>query len=272
MDISSCLQVKLSRLTKILARMGSVVIGFSGGVDSAVLGRVAQDTLGEKACAATIVSDFLPRREKKDAMRLAKEFGLRHKGIAVRMPRRCLNNPVDRCYYCKRYLFFRLKTIARHRGIPWVIDGSNIDDLKEARPGRKALKELGVRSPLKEAGMSKQDIRRLARIMGIDIWDKPACTCLATRIPFGRRITPEDLAMVEKAEQVLNRAGFFLSRVRHHQETARIEVPHRDIPRLLGTAPLIAKRLRAIGFSHVVVDLAGYRGLTAEKRLWKKKR
>ena len=268
MRIASVLQHKLSRLTKILARMGSAVIGFSGGVDSALVCRVARDALGKKARAITVVSDFLPRREKRGAQRLAEKSRLLHECVGVRMPPRLLENPADRCYHCKRFIFSRLKKIAKDKGIRWVIDGSNTDDMRESRPGRKALKELGVRSPLQEAGLSKQDVRTLARAMGIEVWNKPPYTCLATRIPVGQKITPEKLAAVEKAEQVLQKLGFAFARVRHHDGIARIEVPPQDISRLLRRAPLIAARFKKLGFTYVAADIEGY----SRKRTWIKKK
>ena len=266
-------QDKLARLTRILKKMERVLIGFSGGVDSTFLSRVAQKTLGNKALAVTVVTDFLPRSEKKDAVRIAKKLNLHREVALVRIPRRCLNNPVDRCYYCKKKIFSELTRIAKKKNIAWVLDGSNSDDLNEFRPGEKALKELGVRSPLQEAGMNKKDIRRFARETGIDIWDKPAYTCLATRIPFGQLITAVTLAMVEKAEEDLRRAGFLQSRVRHHQEIARIEVSKKDIPRLIRSASLIAGKLKKIGFCRVTVDLEGYRrGPLQEEGVWKRKK
>ena len=251
---------KLGKLTRVLRDLGSVLIGFSGGVDSAFLCTAAQKALGNKACAVTVVSGFLPRCERKDAERLAKKIGLRHETLYVRMPRTCLENPVDRCYHCKKFLFSQLKRIAKEKKIRWVIDGSNIDDAKEFRPGKAALKALGIRSPLQEAGMGKRDIRTLARRMGIDIWDKPAYTCLATRIPFGQRITAGKLSMVQRAEEVLRQAGFALSRVRHHNEIARIEVPGDDIFRLVRKASSLSGKLKKLGFRYVTIDLQGYRG------------
>jgi uncharacterized protein len=255
------LEIKLARLEAILAEMGGVVIGMSGGVDSVLLAKVAHEVLGERALAVTADSPSLPRRELREAAEQARLAGIRHlviKTSEVEDPQYAAN-PTNRCYFCKSELFSRLGALAAERGLRWVAYGENIDDLGDHRPGAQAAAERQVRAPLKEAGLTKADIRGLALRYGLPVWDKPAFACLGSRVPYGTAITPAKLAQVEAAEDVLWELGLRQFRVRHHDDLARIEVAPADMPLLIERAAEVVGRVRAAGFRHVTLDLAGYR-------------
>jgi uncharacterized protein len=256
------LRAKYERLRAILAETGGIVIGMSGGVDSVLLARVAADVLGPRALAITADSPSLPRRELKAAEELARQAGIRHLVIhtdEVRDPRYAAN-PTNRCYFCKSDLFEHLDAIAAERGFRWVAYGENQDDQGDHRPGAQAAGEHGVRAPLKEAGLTKADIRALAQHLGLPVWDKPAFACLGSRFPYGTQITPEKLAQVEAAEEALWDLGFRQFRVRYHGDVARIEVEPADMARALEHAPRIVDRFkREAGFTYVALDLGGYR-------------
>jgi uncharacterized protein len=230
--------------------------------DSVLLARVAHDVLGDKALAVTADSPSLPRRELREAQELARISGIRHlviKTTEVNDPRYAAN-PDNRCYFCKTELFTQLDELAEQMGFHWVAYGENQDDLGDHRPGAQAAGEHHVRAPFKEAGLGKQDIRALAKELGLPIWDKPAFACLGSRFPYGTQITPEKLAQVEAAEDVLWEHGFRQYRVRYHNEVARIEVPHSEMLRLLDVAEeLTAQIKQRAGFSYVAMDLLGYR-------------
>lgn len=253
---------RLARLYAILAEMGGVVIGMSGGVDSVVLARAARQVLGERALAVTADSPSLPRRELREAEELARLAGVRHVVIAtgeVSDPRYAAN-PTNRCYFCKSELFEQLSAIAEAEGLGWIAYGENVDDLGDHRPGAQAAAERGVRAPLKEAGFTKANIRALAQRYGLPVWDKPAFACLGSRFPYGTAITPEKLAQVEAAEDVLWELGLRQFRVRHHGDLARIELGSADMPLLVAHAAVVVAEVRSrAGFHHVTLDLAGYR-------------
>jgi pyridinium-3,5-biscarboxylic acid mononucleotide sulfurtransferase len=252
---------KVDVLKNILKEMESLVIGMSGGVDSVLLSYLASQVLGVRALAVTADSPSLPRRELAETVRLAEKFGFKHQLIRtaeVSDPRYSAN-PVDRCYFCKNELFDHLDEIAQKGNFRWVCYGENVDDQSDHRPGGIAAQEHQVRAPLKEAGLTKADIRTLAQHFGLPVWNKPAMACLASRFPYGTQITPEKLAQVEAAEDFLWDLGFRQYRVTHHGEIARIEVELGEMRELMDRAGEINARLRDIGFTYIAVDLAGYR-------------
>ena len=254
---------KLERLRERLRVIGSAAVAFSSGVDSTFLLRVAHEELGERVVAVTARSHSFPKRELDEATAFCRAEGVRHEVIdseELDIPG-FAENPPDRCYHCKKELFGRLLAFARENGLAAVLEGSNIDDDGDYRPGRRAIRELGIVSPLHEAGLTKAEIRALSREMGLPTSDKPSFACLASRFPYGERITAAGLERVEKAEQWLLDAGLDLTqlRVRSHGDLARIEVPTGDIPRLASRAAEIAAAFKDLGFAYVTLDLFGYR-------------
>jgi uncharacterized protein len=253
---------KLKKLENVLKRLGSVVIAYSGGLDSTFLLKAAKDALGrDKVLAVTAQSATYPASEYAEARRIVKKLGARH--LTIRTSeldmKRFTDNPVNRCYYCKKELFRKLDAIRRARRMGALLDGTNLDDLKDVRHGRIAAKELGVRSPLLEAGMTKGDIRRFSKGLGLPTWDKPSFACLASRIPFDSRITAAGLKRVGDAEEYLRRLGFRQVRVRLHGNIARIEVEMEDFNRMARLGSRIIERLKKLGFTYIALDLAGYR-------------
>ena len=252
---------RLAELKKILSDMESCAVAFSGGVDSTFLLAVASEVLGDRCVAITADSPMIPRHEAKAAQDFCKVRGIKQilfdpDALSDDIIR---SNPKDRCYHCKKKIFSKMTEEARANGTEYVADGTNTDDEGDYRPGMKALSELGIRSPLREAGLSKRDIRELSKDMGLDTWDMPSFACLATRIPYGQEITPELLAKIEKAETVLREAGFKQYRVRAHGDLARIEVALSDMNKLSEMRSLISEGIRNAGFRYVTVDLEGYR-------------
>jgi uncharacterized protein len=241
----------------------SLIVAYSGGVDSAYLAFAAHKALGASALSVTADSPSYPERHRALALRLARDFGFNHLIIQTAEMARpeYRANPANRCYYCKQELYSHLSAIASERGIPVIADGSNADDRGDYRPGRQAAREFGVRSPLDEAGLTKNDIRELSRRAGLPTWDEPASACLSSRIPYFSEVTGEKLRMIERAENVLRDMGFRICRVRHHDTIARLELGRDEIARALepDTAEMIDRELRAIGYAHVTVDLRGYR-------------
>ena len=255
---------RVASLRRLLRELNRVVVCFSGGVDSGYLLAEAVGVLGDRAVALTAVSPSLAPEEGAAARELAEQLGARHLLIEtaeVDDPRYAAN-PVNRCYFCKTEVYGRAVEEAERLGIPHVIDGFNVDDRGDVRPGRRAAQELGVRSPLDETGFTKADIREAARRIGLPVWDKPALACLSSRFPYGTEITPERLTQVATCERALREHGFRVCRVRYFGELARIEVAPEEVARLTGDAAMlrdVTARFRTAGFARVEVDLDGYR-------------
>jgi uncharacterized protein len=254
---------KAGRLQDILAGYHSVLIAFSGGVDSAYLAIAAQRALGDRALAVTADSPSYPDTHRQLALSIARDFGLAHEIISTAELERpeYRANPANRCYYCKDELYSHLDAIAKERGFAVVVDGNNADDRGDYRPGRQAAREHGVRSPLDEADLTKDEIRALAREAGLQSWNEPASACLSSRIPYGHEVSNELLRQIEQAEQVLRELGFRVFRVRHHDTVARLEIARSEMPRALDPDinTRIVSGLKALGYQYVSLDLQGYR-------------
>jgi len=254
-------QGKENNLQQIIRDLGRVLIAYSGGIDSTLLAVVAHQELGSNAVAVTAVSPSLPSSDLEEAQAIARQFGCVHVLIEsheLENPDYQANTPL-RCYFCKHEVYGELVEYGRQHDFQFIIDGTNLDDIGDIRPGRKAAAEYGVRSPLIEAQFTKQDVRDLARQIGLPNWDKPSAACLSSRIPHGTPVTIQLLSQVEQAELVLHGLGIRQARVRHHGEMARLEVPPDDFETVLSQREKVVEQLRAIGYTFVALDLVGYR-------------
>jgi pyridinium-3,5-biscarboxylic acid mononucleotide sulfurtransferase len=253
---------KYSGLVSLLRNYNSAVLAFSGGVDSSFLLKAMKDS-GIKFLAVTASSGTIPQKNILSAISLAKELEVEHRIIETGelMIKAYTNNPPDRCFYCKNELFGKLKAIAEENGCKEIFDGSNADDLKDYRPGRKAAALHGVRSPLSECGFTKDEIRKVSKELGLDTWDKPSAPCLASRFPYGQKITEPTLRQIEKAEEIIHGLGIKEIRVRYHADTARIEVPEEYMQILMKPENrlMIVESLKALGFKFVSLDMEGYK-------------
>jgi uncharacterized protein len=262
--VNHSMNTKYDKLQKLLKDMGRVMIAYSGGVDSTLLLKVAKDVLNENILAVTALSATTPEIERQDAVRLARSMGVEHvllESKELEIPD-FIKNPLEKCYICKKHRFGAMVELARKKKIKYVLDGANLDDHKDFRPGMRATHELGVRSPLSEAGLTKAEIRRISKKLKLPTWDKPTLACLASRIPYGRAISVEKLKQVDAGENYIHKLGLSGQvRVRHEGETARIEVAAQDIARI--AAPGARKRVvvyfKKLGFKFVALDLGGYR-------------
>ena len=264
---------KIETLQHIITGFDNVAVAYSGGIDSTLVLKISHDCLGEQAVGITAVSPSLPARELEQAQAIARQIGARHILIHSREVEdlRYLENTPSRCYFCKSEVYTQLVQHASQLGIHTLVDGTNADDADDHRPGLQAARQHGVRSPLQEAGFSKEEIRQLGRQLGLPNWDKPAAACLSSRIPYGTLISLETLSQVEQAERILHDLGLGQLRVRHHDQIARIEVEAVDFDRLLANRQAIVASFRQIGYQYVTLDLAGFRSGSMNEVLHKQR-
>jgi len=269
-------QAKYAQLQAILHDMGSVLVAYSGGVDSALLLKVAHDVLGTRAMGALAVSPAYAPEETGEAVAVAEQMGIPVITLETHEleDERYVANDFNRCYFCKTELFTQLEPIAKEHNLRYIAYGVNKDDDGDFRPGQRAAREFNVRGPLKEAGMGKREIRAVARLLGVPVWDKPAMACFSSRIPYGSKVDIASLQMIYKAEKLLRDLGFHQLRVRHHDKIARIEVERSELPRLIEDemSRIVTEGLRKIGYTYVTVDLLGYRTGSMNESFFKRKK
>lgn len=269
-------QAKYTQLQAILRDMGSVLVAYSGGVDSALLLKVAHDVLGTRAMGALAVSPAYAPEETGEAVAVAEQMGIPVITLETHEleDERYVANDFNRCYFCKTELFTQLEPVAKKHNLRYIAYGVNKDDDGDFRPGQRAAREFNVRGPLKEAGMGKREIRTVARLLGVPVWDKPAMACFSSRIPYGSKVDVASLQMIYKAEKLLRDLGFHQLRVRHHDKIARIEVERSELPRLIEDemSRIVTEGLRKIGYTYVTVDLLGYRTGSMNEGFFKRKR
>ncbi len=254
---------KYEKLKNILQEMGGALVAFSGGVDSTFLLKTAHEVLGKNVLAVIASSETYPKREREAAIRFAEESSIRYKVIETKELENSdfANNPPQRCYFCKKELFTKLKDIAEAEGIPYILDGSNYEDTSDFRPGTKAAEELGIRSPLKEAHLRKSEIRQLSKRSSLSTWNKPSLACLSSRFPYYTKIETKNLKQVAQAEDFLRKLGFVQVRVRHHGQIARIEIEPSEFPKITEkkVRGAIIKNFKKFGYIYIALDLAGFR-------------